>query len=238
MPMRLTERRLRQIIREEIEAAPPRSPLGKFAFAEQRPDEFEVPEPNNPRENALLQTIIEHFVGGGATRLTEEDCKLIQGFLKKGIYSDIFAEPAVASVYRGMTVDESFVKSLGIIMRDSDPRIPSYERMKPGGIAVVKNKTIKPLPGKFASSWTTTELGSRDDSSNMAWAFASGQTSYGYQGGRVGIVLCADIATNPGKFFDAEPLYGIEGMPSVEEEMEAVGMGPIVCRKVYILKPE
>ena len=231
MPMRLTERRLRQIIREEIEAAPPRSPLGRFAFAEQRPDEFEVPEPNNPRENALLQTIIEHFVGGGATRLTEDDCRLIQGFLKKGMYSDVFIEPSVASVYRGMTVDESFVKGLGV-------RMSSYQSMTPGGIAALANKTIRPLPGKFASSWTTTPLGSRDDSDNMAWAFASGQTSYGYQGGNVGVVLCADIAANPGQFFDAEPLYRLEGMPGVEEEAEAVGMGTIVCRKVYILKPE
>lgn len=230
MAIRLTESRLRQIIREEIEAAPPRSPLGRFAFAEQRPDEFEVPEPNNPRENALLQTIIEHFVGGGATRLTEEDCKLIQGFLKKGIYSDMFSEPVVPSVYRGMTVDEKFIKGLGVLS--------GYLKLKPGAIASVNNKTIAPLSGKFASSWTTTELGTRDDSSNMAWAFASGQTSYGYQGGKIGVVLCADIAANPGQFFDAEPLYGLDGMPGVEEEAEAVGMGSILCRRVYILKPE
>ena len=237
--MRITESHLRQIVREEIAAASPRSALGRYAFAEQRPEDFEEePEPNNERENALMSSIIEHFVGGGATRLTEDDCRLIQGFLKKGMYSDVFVEPSVASVYRGMTVDESFVKSLGIIMSDRDPRVPSYQNMKPGGIAAVKNKKIRPLPGKFASSWTTTDLGTRDDSSNMAGAFASGQTSYGYQGGNVGIVLCADIAANPGQFFDAEPLYRLEGMPGVEEEAEAVGMGTIVCRKVYILKPE
>lgn len=229
--MRITESQLRRIIREEIEAASPRSALGRYAFAEQRPEEFEEPEPNNPRENALFQSIVEHFIGGGAARLTEDDCKLIQGFLKKGIYSDIFAEPVVASVYRGMTVDELFVKGLGVNMS-------IYGNLAPGTIAAVKNKKIRPLAGKYASSWTTTPLGSRDDSDNMAWAFASGQTSYGYQGGNVGIVLCADIAANPGQFFDAEPLYRLEGMPGVEEEAEAVGMGTIVCRKVYILKPE
>ncbi len=229
--MRITESQLRRIIREEIEAASPRSALGRYAFAEQRPEEFEEPEPNNPRENALFQSIVEHFIGGGAARLTEDDCRLIQGFLKKGIYSDIFAEPVVASVYRGMTVDELFVKGLGVNMS-------IYGNLAPGTIAAVKNKKIRPLAGKYASSWTTTPLGSRDDSDNMAWTFASGQTSYGYQGGNVGIVLCADIAANPGQFFDAEPLYRLEGMPGVEEEAEAVGMGTIVCRKVYILKPE
>lgn len=237
--MRITESQLRKIIREEIAAASPRSALGRYAFAEQRPEDFdEEPEPNNERENALMGSIINHFIGGGAGRLTEDDCKLIQGFLKKGLYSDIFMEPTVTSVYRGMTVDESFMRGLGIILRDPDPRIASYENMKPGGIAAVKNKMIKPLPGKFASSWTTTDLGSRDESTNMAWAFASGQTSYGYQGGNIGVVLCADIAANPGQFFDAEPLYRLEGMPGVEEEAEAVGMGKIFCRKVYILKPE
>ena len=231
MKIKLKESQLRKIIREEIEAASPRSALGRYAFADQRPEDFEEPEPNNPRENALFQSIVEHFIGGGAARLTEDDCKLIQGFLKKGMYSDVFAEPMVSSVYRGMTVDEGFVKGLGV-------RMSSYQSMTPGGIAALANKTIRPLPGKFASSWTTTPLGSRDDSDNMAWAFASGQTSYGYQGGNVGIVLCADIAANPGQFFDAEPLYRLEGMPGVEEESEAVGMGTIVCRKVYVLKPE
>ena len=39
--MRMTESHLRQIVREEIAAASPRSALGRYAFAEQRPEDFE-----------------------------------------------------------------------------------------------------------------------------------------------------------------------------------------------------
>jgi hypothetical protein len=204
-------------------------PLDKIAFAEQRPDDVEFPEPNNARENALLNSIIEHFMGG-EIRLTEADCSMIQDFLKRKIYSDVFMEPTVRTVYRGMTVGEDFIKKLGVLS--------SYLSIKPGKIAAITSpRTVDPLPNAYATSWSTAELGSPDDSQSVVWNFATGETSYGRQGGNIGVVLCADVSANRLKFFDAQPLYGLDGMPGVEDEMEAVGMGPIVCRKIYIMKP-
>ena len=228
--MKITESEIRRIIREEITAAPPRSALNKFAFAEQRPEEFENPEKNNEKENELLRTILEHFTSGG-DGLTTSDCNLIQKFLKKGIYSDVFFPPTVKTVKRGMTVSESYLRSMKVFN--------IWSGLESGGFAVVKHPQhwmYDPLRGKSASSWSKAVLTEPSDG-GIVWNFAFGNTMYGDRGHKAGVVFVAETAANQNMFFDADGVYGLEGMTdSLRDEEEAVGLGPIVCRSLIVVK--
>jgi hypothetical protein len=228
--MRITESEIRRIIREEITPAPPRSALNKFAFAEQRPEEFEDPEKNNEKENKLLRSILDHFLDGG-DGLTANDCSLIQKFLKKGIYSDVFFPPTVKTVKRGMTVSESYLRSMKVFN--------IWSGLESGGFAVVKHPqhwTYNPLQGKSASSWSKAVLTDPSDE-GVVWNFAFGNTLYGDRGHKAGVIFVAETAANPGMFFDADGVYGLEGMTdSLADEEEAVGLGSIICRSLIVVK--
>jgi hypothetical protein len=228
--MRITESEIRRIIREEITPAPPRSALNKFAFAEQRPEEFEDPEKNNEKENKLLRSILDHFLDGG-DGLTANDCSLIQKFLKKGIYSDVFFPPTVKTVKRGMTVSESYLRSMKVFN--------IWSGLESGGFAVVKHPqhwTYNPLQGKSASSWSKAVLTDPSDG-GVVWSFAFGNTWYGDRGHKAGVIFVAETAANPGMFFDADGVYGLEGMTdSLADEEEAVGLGSIICRSLIVVK--
>lgn len=238
--MRLTESQLRRIVRKEVQrqqvirevmedmegAASPRSALGRWAFADQR--DSVPPEPNNAKEQALYDALINHFTDNPL--LPRAECNLIQSFMKKGIYSDVFMEPQVPSVYRGINITLEDLKALGY---------SSWYKSAPVDqiAASTKPRVVNPTAGGWASSWSTIELGTRDDSQSIVWNYAAGTTTYGRKG-PVGVIYCADIAANPLKFFDCAPLYEMDGVPTVEDEMEAIGMGPITVRKMYLWKLE
>jgi hypothetical protein len=228
--MRITESQLRRIVREEVDgmkgAAPPRSPLGKWAFADQR--DSVPPEPNTKKEQALYNAIIKHFMDNPL--LPRDECDLIQGFMKKGLYSDVFMEPQVPTVYRGINVTLEVASSIGLLKwyENSPVNLLAYNS---------KTRIINPQSGQWSSSWSTARLGSRDDTESVVWNYAAGNTAYGRKG-PIGIVYCADVAANPLKFIDCEPLYELKGVPTVEDEVEAIGMGPIEIKKMYFWKLE
>lgn len=222
--MKIAESRIRQIIREEIEDAPPRSPLGKRAFADQR--SWVEPERNTKYEETLFNSVMDHL--GGLPLLPRKDCDRISEFMRKGIYSDVFMEPKVRSVYRGINIDFKTIDSMGLRKW--------YENTEEGGFSKAsKEFVLNPKPGEWSSSWSTAPLGTRDDTESVVWNYAAGTTLYGKRG-PVGVIFIAEVEKNPFKFFDCEPIYELEGAPTLEDEAEAVGMGPIIVSKRYFWK--
>jgi len=187
--MRITESQFRRIIREETEdmegAASPRSALGRWAFADQR--DSVPPEPNKPKEQALYDALINHFTDNPL--LPRAECNLIQSFMKKGIYSDVFMEPEVPSVYRGINITLEDLKALGYSNWYKSAPVDQIA-------ASTKPRVVNPPAGGWASSWSTAELGSRDDTSSIVWNYAAGTTSYGRKG-PVGVIYCAGSRGQP-----------------------------------------
>lgn len=108
-----------------------------------------------------------------------------------------------------------------------------------GGFAVVKHPqywTYDPLRGKSASSGSKALLTEPSDG-GIVWNFAFGNTMWGDRGHKGGVVFVAETHSNQNMFFDAGGVWGLEGMTgSPRDEEEALGLGPIICRSLIVVK--
>lgn len=123
----------------------PKLPLGKYAFAGERrtPD---VPiEPNTPLEDELYGAISGHF--RDSEPIDKDDASKIKSFLKKGAYEDVFNEPKVKVVYRGMGVPISYIQKL------TGKSVKDLHKTKSGKGSVKKRMQFVPRKGS-SSSWS------------------------------------------------------------------------------------
>lgn len=190
--------------------APPRAALGRIAFGSERSD---VPyEVDTPREDALSTSLYSHF--SSAEELERNDADLLQSFMKKGWYSDVFHPPASKVVYRGLGVS-------GVWLRRA-LRLDSKELLDDKGTSDA-SFLYRPRPPAASSSWTTSPA--------VAWDFASKQVGRFDVEWRV--VLHASTSDNNDSFIAGEGgLYRVDNFRSYDGEDEVLGLGQIHVFKV------
>lgn len=213
----------RKISDEEYEAsykpkAPPDSPLGKYAFSPQRQGQPKPPpmEKNTRVESALLNSIINHFEG--RRPLTRQQAELVIGFIRDGLYPDIFRKPRSGTYFRGMLLHVDDLKKMGIDITRIDPSFKKQELL--GDFEIV------PTGNRFSSSWST--------SFSVAADFATRRGSLGTN--MYAVVFTATKKDNQGKFLDAEGFYGVDLGSDFGGEKEVIGLGTIRANRVNLTR--
>lgn len=182
-----------------------KAPLEKYAFADQR--KGEVPrEQNSEKEQVLYNALRRHFNDNDPLAAAEVD--MIRTFLKNGQYSKIFKSPKQEYVYRGMSVEEDFLrKAMGLKQGDKLPRKGSK----------TTSFTYTPKTGE-TSSWSV--------SPEAAKKFAT--KSRVYQ-----LMLIAKTKDNKNSFvLGPDGLYSVRGLGDFEYEKETIGLGKIKVYKI------
>lgn len=197
--------------------APPDSPLGKYAFSPQRQMRTRPPpmEKNTSVESALLRSIRNHFEG--ERPLTRQQAQLAIGFIRDGLYPDIFKEPPPGTFYRGMLLHVDELERMGVNIT----LIGDQRKLDLSG-----NFEIKPLDDRFSSSWSS--------SFEVAEGFSLGRGA-----GRKNMysaVFSATTGMNPGKFLDAEGFYDVDLGSDFGEEKEVIGLGTIWANSVNLVE--
>jgi len=200
--------------------APIGSPLGKYAFSPQRQAARKRPpmERNTPVESALLRSIINHFEG--MRPLTRKQAEMVMGFIRDGLYSDVYREPPLGTYYRGMVLPIEDLVGMGITVPRMKMNVPQE---------IEGNFVIKPLGDRFSSSWSR-DIGTAEKFSKPML----GQGTHDVYS----VVFAANSGENPGRFIDAEGLYDIE-MEEINfyaQEKEVVGLGAINANRVRIMR--
>lgn len=182
-------------------------PLDDYAFALNRPEKAPE-EDDNDQERELYNDIRAHFNSNKA--FSVEDAQLIQQIMKKGYYKDVFHEPTVEWVYRGMGVsDEWLRKFLNLKEGEELPKKASRKG----------DFKFTPFEGRGSHSWS--------QSVEKALEFAA-------DGGDHMIVLVASVKDNKYKFVSGPAgLYDVKGLDEYEREEEAIGLDQIKVAKVY-----
>jgi hypothetical protein len=178
--------------------APDTAPLQKYAFADQRPD---VPdEPNTSDEEQLFADLKRHF--NDNVPVDKKSSQEIKGFLNNDMYGTVFHAPDVKMVYRGMAVDEKWLKSALNVdqIEDKGERQATF--------------TFTPREHEGASSWTL--------SKDVADDFAQ-DSSMPYS-----VILAANISDNPDKFVTGpDGLYDVNGLNNFTTEQEVISLGDV-----------
>jgi len=185
------------------EEAPEGSPLGKFAFPLRR--RGKPPEPDTPEEKRLFNALVAHFADN--IKLNAKTAMGIKDLLSQGLYPEVFSPPEQEEVFRGMSVSKAWLsKTLGMAAKD----IPAK------GSEEVET-TYEPRNGG-GSSWTVNK------------AITS---KYFRDPSRVGVVLHARVADNPGSFvMGPDHLYRLDFIAGFAYEKEVVGLGDIKVYKI------
>jgi hypothetical protein len=218
---------LRHLIREEILAADANDVLGMWAFADQRKN-IVPKEKNNKIEKMLLLNLAAHF--NGERLLSKGDCQIIESILEKEIYKDMFHEPLVEKVYRGINISSSTFSKMGFAKLYADATQNEWVHFDDG-----QDRILPPMRGHYASSWTSSNLGEPESSSNVAWTYATGGNAYG-DGEQVGLVFEAHLSKNRYKFFDAKSFYDLKGMNETASENEVIGLNSIRYSGFWMIK--
>jgi hypothetical protein len=193
-------------IKPELE----KSKLGKYAFPQDRLKNDVPYEFDTKIESDLLTNINMHFLG--SSKLSKENAKLIQSFLKTGKYSDIFKEPDCEKVYRRMLVPTSWLQK---ILNKSNIELPNK-----GNINM--NFLYTPLKNFGGSSWSTS---TKFVNSWRPYAAAADSD--------VKVTLMANVSDNKWKFvIGKNGLYKLNIPSDFTEQHEAVGLGTIKVSKI------
>ena len=187
---------------------PPEAPEGAifddYVFADHRDD---VPhEEDNDEERMIYIAIKKHF-SSNKLPLSKEAAEDIQLIIRNKWYPNTFHAPSKDTVYRGMTVPESWVRT-ALNLDDNDHLATAGEMSKPF--------TFTPLKNIYVTSWTLSDDVAHSFSQNLTYK-------------RVyGVVLTASANTNSDKFLECvDGLYDIEGLDEYQYEEEVMGFGEI-----------
>lgn len=178
------------------------SPLGKWAFSQERVD---VPfEPNTQEEKRLRAEFVRHFLVGGT--MQEKDAQLIKGFLESGLYSDFFMKYGSGTLYRGMRVTgEYLARALGV---------KDLSGLKKTGRKKVENGLkFVPHEGRPITSWS--------EDASVSEKFSKESRGIGLDHG----VLV--LARGSGGTFFTVPEEDTPGGLSLEGESEVLAIGPV-----------
>ena len=185
-----------------ISPARDNSPLGKWAFSQERVD---VPfEPNTQEEKRLRAEFVRHFLVGGT--MQEKDAALIKSFLDQGLYSDFFMKYGSGTLYRGMRVSgEYLARALGV---------ETLSGLKKTGRKKVENGLkFVPNPGRPITSWS--------EDASVSEKFSKESRGVGLDHG----VLVT--ARGSGGIFFTVPEENTPGGLSLEGESEVLAIGPV-----------
>lgn len=221
MKIRLSELRrlIREAAKEEREKkklkgaeAPDDALLGQVAFSPHRLEKgIFKGEPNTPAEKALYQAFMDHLHAN--VPLSGEAAAMVRSLLGSGNYSKIFQAPSVASVFRGMTVTEDWLRDV--------LDLPPEEEVPPSGKAEV-SYVLSPNRGD-AMSWSR----SKQTSSRFAMTKSGSGSEPDFE-----VMLIADVGENPGSFLDMSGLYNVDEFNAFRKEREIVSMGDITVSRI------
>lgn len=177
--------------------APPKAPLGQIAFSPDRIDKVPKTEKNVDVEDELYDALVAHVHDN--IPLTEEEIAIIKSIMKKGYYSKIFKAPDVEKVYRGMTINEKWLRK--ILKLSPKAKLPAK------GSADV-SFYYRPRKGA-AMSWTR--------SKRKASSFTGQDGSYD-------IIFTAITEENVNNFLDLSGLYKVNPLDTYAKEKEVLGL--------------
>ena len=221
--------------------APIDAPLGKYAFADASNRHWArspLPpyEQNTTDEEGLRLQLVSHFRNN--LPIPQETVNQIKEFIRAGLYSDIFAEPPAATIYRGIHfVGSSSIKS--VLPNIDIEKIPFVNMPDTIGNMNYRanldaiDKRMKKLNmkiditnrgGKYTTSWT------KALSTAVKFSLKNAVED------DICIVFCAKIENNPGKFIDCEGLYRLREISSYDYEEEVIGTGTIQVNSVLVCR--
>jgi hypothetical protein len=196
---------------DDAAEADPDDPLGQIAFALDRSD-APPREPDTEIEHSLGMRIANNFADSTrhGSLLTHDDVEIIRGFLDTGKYSKIFKRPSAPKVYRGMGVQESWLRTA---LKMGRKEHPDYRDTRTGQF------TYTPSINKPASSWS------------FDYSVAKNFARENSHSGIFAVVLTAktsanDFITGPGG------LYKLMYLNDYVEEEECIGLGSINVSQV------
>ena len=205
---------LRRLIQEALRGAeaPEEAPLGQIAFSPHRLEKSIFKgEPNTPAEKALYQAFMDHLHAN--VPLSGEAAAMVKSLLSSGNYSKLFKEPSVATVYRGMTVSEDWLR--GVL------DLPLDEEISPSGRAAV-SYVLSPSRGD-AMSWSR----SKQTSNRFSMTKSGAKSKPDFE-----VVLVASVAENPGIFLDMTGLYNVDEFNAFRKEREIASMGDVTVSRI------
>ena len=188
--------------------------LNKYAFADQRP-EMVPEEPNNEIEEKLYKELKSFFAFNRA--VSTDSVNILQNILQKNIYKDVIKMPQQSQVYRGMYVDENYIKKM----------LGTNNAITNNGVSV-SSMLFEHEPNKLVSSWSL-DLKTANDFSKVP----------PYEKIRIySVVLTANVSDNPNKFITGpDGLYQVSGLRVFSHEKESIGLGNIeICKMVWKTK--
>lgn len=185
--------------------ASPDDEFEEYIFADERqgqvPDELDTYD-----EKALYDELKAHFIANEA--LSEEEANLIKKLMADGKYSTVLKKPNVKYVYRGMSVNDEYIRR-ALNMGDNES-IPSKG-------SKVASFTYTPRRGG-SSSWTLNHESTHE--------FMTSNKDFN-------VLLIARTSDNDGSFVSGPGgLYKVGELGKHDEEQEVVGLGPIKVAKI------
>lgn len=238
------EARKRKASANKVAAAPESSPLGKWAWPQQRVKGRGLPfEKSTPLEKDLFDGLEDHF--GHSGKVSDEEAVQLQKLLKKGTYSDVIKPPPEGKILmRGMTVPVKWlVSALGYA---AVSELPAWG-------SINKSMTFTPRKGGASTSWTD-KRSIANEFSNVSLDLLSDLKklspknpsfkdkvedilSYAGRGEECGIVMYAAVDRNPGRFLSGpDGLYKVSFSQDFDDERESVGLGPIKVQRLDFVR--
>lgn len=200
-------------ISDEDAEAPKGAELGRIAFAPVR--KTKPYEKNTDIEEQLFNALKNHYDSNW--KLSSEQCQLLQKILANGWYSDIIKEPKDDIVYRGMNVDEKWLRT---VLDLNDAEETPGEGIEEIFFTFVPDTRRR----QAASSWTQDK--------NTAEYFSTYQSAM-QPDTHYKIVLYAKVVDNPNMFVVGENgLYDVEYLGDNSDEHEVIGLGSIKVFKI------
>lgn len=184
-------------------------PLQKYAFADQRKDTPE--EPNTEDEQELFYSLQDYFKNNST--IDNHMAKMIKDALTCGQYKDVFRAPDERTVYRGMGVDDAFLKRA--LKLTDDKEIPDIGDKS-------ASFTFEPYHGTVVTSWTT--------DANIAINFAGDHADrrHPWQ-----LIMIAAVSDNPNQLVvGPDGLYKIAEFSDYSLEDEVLALGAVKVSQV------
>ena len=205
--------------------------LGIVAFPHSRTDVL-FDELNTPIEDKIETDLESFFHNSGY--IEPDVLKKMIAFKSKGEYKDIFIDPKVSKIYRGMSIDSEGLKKL---LRDKETFKSAVNSLARGKkyIAEVKLQ-FKPRGG--ASSWTTQkEIAIKFANQNAVEQidFVIVKDKIETFKGDAALILHADATENVEKKFSGPGgLYNLNFADEYSHEKEIICVGNVNVYKVEI----
>jgi hypothetical protein len=210
----LSSTKLNKNVNEKIKPESEKDVFNKFAFSDKKRRGLNPPfEESNDEEDYVYYSLYKHFVNNDP--FDDHISGILSTILSQKKYPDIIQEYQ-KTIYRGMTVETSFLKNIvGITKKDLDD-LDNIE----------KSFVFKPK-SKGSSSWSESKAEARN--------FALKNKNLVLEDS-VNIVLVANHEDNKNKFLKCtNTLYKFFHFEDYEEEKEVIGLGDIKVSKIIVL---